>query len=260
MIISESLLSDIQDRKKKIDEKLENKSLVEILLNLFKKRISKEALLHSCRLEYESKRCGLESNFNKKEYHKICYRNLKDVWQWGLKNFKLDFDENFIIEIAKRVEPDAVTVYRKGRVRPSGPRLTPPGPEKLRGEMEKLMKNLEYGRNGIKEGRISPIEVAVLAHYHLTRIHPFDDGNGRTSRLIQNLILNNFSYPSTIIYKGQKDEYCDHLLAADEGYRFREGNGDFWNNLSEGEKGVYNYLASRINTSIDHILDGVYKK
>lgn len=34
-----------------------------------------------------------------------------------------------------------------------------------------------------------PIELTAHAHGELVKIHPFTDGNGRTSRLLMNLIL-----------------------------------------------------------------------
>lgn len=46
-----------------------------------------------------------------------------------------------------------------------------------------------------------PVRYSALAHYKLVDIHPFADGNGRTSRLIMNLILLRAGYPPVIIYK-----------------------------------------------------------
>ena len=36
---------------------------------------------------------------------------------------------------------------------------------------------------------LHPVRLAALAHYKLVYIHPFVDGNGRTSRLLMNLVL-----------------------------------------------------------------------
>ena len=306
MIVLENLLEDIENRRKKVDERLERTSLVGWLLNLFKTSIEEEANMHSCRLEqnfgkdYLKNGTYINEDFDKwyatlkkngqledvdaavdlagtmdkehqgdeetirmkemKKAFKECYGNLNNAWKWGLSNLKQDFDEQFIIEIAKRIEPGIVDNYRKSWVRPTGAPVTPPAPKKVPGEMKKLMINIEKANEYIDEGKMNPTELAIMTHYHLARIHPFEDGNGRTSRLIQNLMLHKYGYPATIIHKGEKTHYVQHLRKADEEHRFREVNDNFLRNISEGEKDFYNYLASRINTSIDLILDKAYKK
>jgi Fic family protein len=42
-------------------------------------------------------------------------------------------------------------------------------------------------------------ETAFAAHYRLAEIHPFDDGNGRTARLLMNLILIRAGYPPVAV-------------------------------------------------------------
>jgi len=43
---------------------------------------------------------------------------------------------------------------------------------------------------------LHPVELAAEAHYRLVTIHPFIDGNGRTARLLMNLILISHGYPA----------------------------------------------------------------
>jgi Fic family protein len=43
--------------------------------------------------------------------------------------------------------------------------------------------------NSVETLSLHPVRFAALAHYKLVYIHPFSDGNGRTSRLLMNLIL-----------------------------------------------------------------------
>jgi len=62
-----------------------------------------------------------------------------------------------------------------------------------------------------------PIEYAALAHYKLVYIHPFVDGNGRTSRLLMNLILMQGGYPPVIVRKQDRLAYYRHLATANEG-------------------------------------------
>lgn len=64
---------------------------------------------------------------------------------------------------------------------------------------------------------LHPIEMAALAHYKLVHIHPFYDGNGRTSRLLMNLVLMQAGYPPTIVPVEHRTEYYEHLKTANDG-------------------------------------------
>lgn len=61
------------------------------------------------------------------------------------------------------------------------------------------------------------VEALALAHARFEQIHPFLDGNGRTGRLILNLLLVRAGYPPAIIYKGDRSRYLAALRRADQG-------------------------------------------
>ena len=61
-----------------------------------------------------------------------------------------------------------------------------------------------------------PEKIAAL-HCRFERIHPFLDGNGRTGRLVLNLVLVRLGYPPAIIYKLQRSTYMRALRRADRG-------------------------------------------
>jgi Fic family protein len=61
-----------------------------------------------------------------------------------------------------------------------------------------------------------PIQRAALAHQRLTAICPFSDGNGRTARLVMNLMLMREGYPPTIILSVNRFQYARALALADE--------------------------------------------
>ena len=62
-----------------------------------------------------------------------------------------------------------------------------------------------------------PIEVAALAHHHMVRIHPFDDGNGRGARILMNLILMHKGHFPAVIRLDAKRRYLETLAQADAG-------------------------------------------
>jgi Fic family protein len=64
---------------------------------------------------------------------------------------------------------------------------------------------------------LHPIERAALAHHRLVTIHPFIDGNGRTARLVMNLLLLREVYPPTIIMRVNRRQYYRVLAQADGG-------------------------------------------
>jgi Fic family protein len=71
-----------------------------------------------------------------------------------------------------------------------------------------------YNQN---KGKMHPVRLAALMHYKLVRIHPFDDSNGRTTRLIMNFILMQNGYAPVVIGSKKKDSYLAALNKADIG-------------------------------------------
>jgi Fic family protein len=59
-------------------------------------------------------------------------------------------------------------------------------------------------------------EAAFYAHFQLVSIHPFADGNGRTSRLLMNYILACFDLPVFYVYRSNRISYIQALEKAME--------------------------------------------
>lgn len=64
---------------------------------------------------------------------------------------------------------------------------------------------------------LHPVELAAIAHYKLVFIHPFLDGNGRTSRLLMNFILMKYGFPPVSVQIQDRFLYYETLQAGNHG-------------------------------------------
>lgn len=102
--------------------------------------------------------------------------------------------------------------YRRGQVRISGSELIPPDPVAVPGLMHDFIGWLNR-----EAQNLSPVERAAFAHFQLVDIHPFTDGNGRTARLLMNLLLLREGYPPAIVRREDRLAYYDALDRAHAG-------------------------------------------
>jgi Fic family protein len=85
-------------------------------------------------------------------------------------------------------------------------------------ETPALMSDLmTWYRNKTNKPDFNPILIAAEFHYRFIRIHPFDDGNGRTARILMNFILLQYGFPPVIIKTEDKVNYLSVLQQADAG-------------------------------------------
>lgn len=83
-------------------------------------------------------------------------------------------------------------------------------------ETPALMNDLVSWYNDVEQSNgMSPIELASVFHYRYIRIHPFEDGNGRISRLLVNYILIRHGYPMIVVKSKDKSNYLTALNRCD---------------------------------------------
>jgi len=79
------------------------------------------------------------------------------------------------------------------------------------------MHTLISGYNQLQEAGAEPYALAAYLHWGITRIHPFDDGNGRVARIAASVIFfQAYGFPLTI-FSDRKRTYLQALEAADAG-------------------------------------------
>lgn len=133
------------------------------------------------------------------------------AWLKQIISGKEDLNKRNLLDIhrliLKSIDGDNAGRYRNVPVRIGGSQHLPPQPYLL----DKLMEDyfIHYQR---QKRILHPVILAAEMHERLVSIHPFIDGNGRTSRLIMNFILLRNGYTITSL-KGDYDSRMMYYAA-----------------------------------------------
>jgi len=262
-LVDENILKEIEEKAKFIEKLNPEERTCHFL--------EEEAQYHSARIEYPTIKEFIEeylNNSNKKRrksrIRKI-KKNLMAALSFGLNNFDCGINEIFVKKIGGKIEPSKKDKHTKLlEFRKTGVKVdfyTPPYPGKLEKELEKYFIDVNLLLDLCKIERVNPCEVAGFAHFHFVRIHPFEDGNGRTARTLQNIILLSYGYPPAVIKEGERVFYGNLIEDAIKGRRERSATleADDIYQISEEEKRFYNYIASKVNESFDTIIESTEK-
>lgn len=107
---------------------------------------------------------------------------------------------------------DEAGAWRKGAVAIRGSALQPPPAAQVPALMGEWLAWLDG------PGRAyGPVERAAIAHHGFVAVHPFRDGNGRTGRLLLNLLLLRAGYPPALLLQEWRLGYLEALSQADRG-------------------------------------------
>lgn len=118
--------------------------------------------------------------------------------EWQIRNI-----HQFIL---KNIDDENAGRYRQQNVLISGATTTPPDHTLLNDKMAQFID--WYNRDAHK---LHPVERAAKVHADFVAIHPFVDGNGRTSRLLMNLELLKAGYPPSVITVENRLAYYEAL-------------------------------------------------
>ncbi|MEW5907939.1 MAG: Fic family protein [Patescibacteria group bacterium] len=136
--------------------------------------------------------------------------------------------------IMQETDKEWAGVYRNSNVIIGGADHTPPDALEVPQKMRELVDWIKRNKN-----KLHIVEISSLLHHKLVHIHPFFDGNGRTSRIIMNLFLMQSGFPLVIILKNDRKKY--------------------YNVLSQADKGNYKPLVRFIAQAIERSLDLYFK-
>jgi Fic family protein len=124
--------------------------------------------------------------------------------------------EEDILELHKlfyyRIDRKNAGGYRKVPVIIAGVDVKFPPPSKIKPLMQEFIKKIP-----LLSEKHHPVEFSALLHLRLVNIHPFIDGNGRTARLLMNLVLLQAGYVITVIPPVLRRQYLDSLKAGNRG-------------------------------------------
>lgn len=163
--------------------------------------------------------------------HKKAYQYVKDCIRKGLT-----LDENIVKDVHALLMENILIggIYRREEVVISGASHTPPAGNEMYAQIKDFYAELA------KKGDLNGIELAAWTHAEFVRIHPFLDGNGRTSRLLMNYqLLSRGFLPISIA----KEDRLDYYNALDK-YAAQGELKDFTNMVAMlEEKQLDKYLA-----------------
>lgn len=100
--------------------------------------------------------------------------------------------------------------YRNKDVFITGTDHTPPSALEVPAKMEEFI--VWARKNYLK---MPVVDFSAIFHHKFVHIHPFEDGNGRTGRLLMNIFLLQHGFPMTIIQVNDRQKYYRALAAAD---------------------------------------------
>ena len=137
---------------------------------------------------------------------------IKDIAKQGIEISERTIKEIHAL-ILHGIDRENAGRYRTVPVMISGSTYMPPQPYLIEKQMEDFMIRFKQ----MEEEKVHPVLIAAHLHDELVRIHPFIDGNGRTSRLLMNLYLLRNGYV-IITLKGSNDVKVSYYMALEKSH------------------------------------------
>ncbi len=114
--------------------------------------------------------------------------------------------------VLSNIEDHYAGRLRTGGVRINGANFTPPNARKVPDMLDQLVEYILLNPDDL-----DIMSLASVFHHRFIWIHPFFDGNGRTARLVMNLLLMKAGFPPAIILRNDRKKYYTALNRANNG-------------------------------------------
>jgi len=184
------------------------------------------------------------------KYCKKEFKELKNAYSWARENYSEDLSETFLENLnkkyANKMDSDEVG-FRDNDLELIGSDYKPIEPEKIASEVKSYVSRVS-GKLKSNE-LINVVDASIDAHFNMLRLRPFYDANNRTSKTVQNLILDNRGVPLPIISESDKSEYYDLMNKAFVGHNSSSEE------LSSEEKMFYSYMMDKVNDSVGEVIE-----
>ena len=158
---------------------------------------------------YNDNSFKIEGKEPREIYEAINHKKALELVIKNLQN-KEDLDDRFIKMLNETINKDIKDTegYRNVQVFIQGSEHIPPEPEKIPNLMMYYIYNYNHENQEI---------FTKIAKYHIEfeKIHPFEDGNGRTGRLLINYELLRNNLPPVVIAKEERVKYFEFLKDSD---------------------------------------------
>ncbi|HME87047.1 MAG TPA: Fic family protein [Candidatus Nanoarchaeia archaeon] len=276
VLIDPEILSGISDMHEKVSA---HAKYHEALREKETLSLYQESTVNSARLEQELMARHDEKNATRNLSKEKLEKKAKNIgiqvqnaWNYATANFKGKITQDLIVAMGNLIDPFANQektlriVGKQGGGGGNTGKRSVPTPDKVAMYLPKLMEEWNEGYilhkkfdDASERTPITPVERAAYAHMMTFIMQPLYDGNKRTGRMLQNLILQSAHLPPAIIYGPENSEYMAKLTAAQDGYDNR-GAGDCPGQLfSPEERNFFDFIGKRVLISLqrtDDILTG----
>ncbi|OGM98026.1 MAG: hypothetical protein A2817_02030 [Candidatus Yanofskybacteria bacterium RIFCSPHIGHO2_01_FULL_39_8b] len=171
---------------------------------------------------------------------KVAEKCSEKAWSYLREHSPLDDNLNhrMLLDLAGIIEEENDR-FRSVRATLGFAEYCPPNPLKIGTLLDETFETM----NSIRH----PVEAAIYLHLRIAGIQPFNDGNKRVARLLQNRYLYEKRLPPPSIAPSERGHYLDLLEHALSGYR---------DEIKLKMVPFYSYLGTKINTALDEIIDG----